>query len=77
MLGHSWWQDHALIVSMHHQHDAYASGGETPTALPYKFLAVVLIQVLYFEHLGEVLSQIVRGSRLNSSAVSRDKGFHR
>ena len=55
--GDIWWKYESLIVSVHHTHHPYSSGGETPRVLVH-ILFLIGVWVLYhnLKHLREILT---------------------
>ena len=82
ILRHSRRDNQALVVTVDHDHHPNRSRGEPPGRLPGQFLlfGATFRLELDFEHLGEVLAQVVRGAGLgviwgnylNSAPVLRD-----
>ncbi len=52
------------------------ASGETPGVLPGKLHLLLSILKLDIKHLGEVLTQAVGGSSLNTAAGGRNEGLH-
>ena len=64
------WQNKTVIVTMNHSQDTNSTSCETPRVLiDVLFLTSLWSLELNAEHLGEVLSQVMRCSCLNSSST--------
>jgi len=56
----AWWQHQALVVAVHHAHDANGACRDPPRVLEHILLLARLRILKYdLEHLGEVLTQVV------------------
>lgn len=77
-LGDARGKDESLVVSVDHDHDSDTPRRESPTVLPHvELLSGRTTGVLDgdVEHLGEVLSEAVRRSTLDSSSGGRDESL--
>lgn len=75
--GHSWRQHQASVVPVNHCHDTDRSGSQSPWVLIHVLL-LLRVRVLNhnLKHLGEVLTQMMRGAPLNGTATGADVGLH-
>lgn len=76
--GDSGRQDETLVITVDHDHDTQRTGGETPRVLVRVQSTLRLVWRLdgNVKHLGEVLSQVVGSSGLDTSARGGDETFH-
>ena len=65
-----------LVVAVHHDGDSDGAGGQIPGRLPRNGLLAQLVLVVDFEHLAEVLPQVVTRGPLDGSAGAVDVGLH-
>ncbi|KAH3662075.1 hypothetical protein OGAPHI_006256 [Ogataea philodendri] len=78
VLRHSWRNHQSLVVGVDHHHDTNDSSRQTPRSLVSKNLWMLRTKRVFHrnaEHLGEVLTQVVRGSTLNTSSTGWNVTF--
>ncbi len=68
-----WRQDQTLVVAVRHNKASDHPRRHAPACLPYEFFFIVFVQKLNAEHLGKILSQIMRGAHLQCLAIRHER----